>query len=173
MANHVIGKRRLREAEAEFQEFTMKARCAPTWMSGTHLLDQVLDFGRHRRSTMTNSAFPFPIQPKALAVPSDDGLRFHNAQGERQLGQTLESQTQTSRSQDRNRRRRFWCTRGSKKEADDGVPGSPRAERPEFEGCGEGRRAGKRGVRTFPGTLPRLAASSTPSISTDFLVGTA
>ena len=30
---------------------------------------------------MTNSAFPFPIQPKALAVPSDDGLGLHNAQG--------------------------------------------------------------------------------------------
>ena len=62
--------------------------------------------------------------------------------------------------------------RAAAKEADDGVPGSPRAERPEFEGSGEGRRAGKRGVRTFPCTLPRLAASSTPSMSTDFLVGT-
>ena len=29
---------------------------------------------------MTNPAFPFPIQPKALPVPSDDGLGFHNAQ---------------------------------------------------------------------------------------------
>jgi len=31
------------------------------------------------------------------------------------LDQTLESQTQTSRSQDRNRRRRFWCTRCNKR----------------------------------------------------------
>src|SRR4029077_5605039 len=62
--------------------------------------------------------------------------------------------------------------RAATKEADDGVPGSPRAERPEFEGSGEGRRAGKREVRTFPFALPRLAASSTPSMSTDFLVGT-
>jgi len=76
----------LREADAEFPEFTMKARCAPTWISGTHFLDQVLDFGRHRRSTMTNFAFPFPIQPKALAVPSDNGLGFHDAQGGAPMG---------------------------------------------------------------------------------------
>src|SRR5262249_13820277 len=62
--------------------------------------------------------------------------------------------------------------RAATKEADDGVPGSQRAERPEFEGSGEGRRAGKRAVRTFPCTLPRLAASSTLSMRTDFLVGT-
>ena len=87
---------------------------------------------------MTNSAFPFPIQTKALAVTSDDDLGFHNAQ-----------------------------------EADDGVPGSPRAERPEFEGIGEGRRAGKREVRTFHCTLPSLATCSTLSMRKDFLVRTA
>src|SRR5882762_7034906 len=64
----------------------MNARCTPTWVSGTHCLDQVLDFRRHRRSTMTNPALPFPIQPKALAVPSDDGLGFHNAQGRAPIG---------------------------------------------------------------------------------------
>ena len=58
------------------------------------------------------------------------------------------------------------------KEADDGVPGSQRAERPEFEGTHEGRGAGKRGVPTFHCTLPRLAASSMLSMRTDFLVGT-
>ena len=83
---------------------------------------------------------------------------------ERQLDQTLESPTQTSRSQDRNRRRRFWCTRCS------GVPGSQRAERPEFEDSHEGRGAGKRGVPTFHCTLPRLAASSTLSLRTDSLL---
>jgi hypothetical protein len=35
---------------------------------------------------MTNSALPFPIQPKALPVPSDDGLRFDNAQGRAPIG---------------------------------------------------------------------------------------
>src|SRR6266446_4028685 len=35
---------------------------------------------------MTNSALPFPIQPKALAVPSDDGLGFHNARGGAPIG---------------------------------------------------------------------------------------
>jgi hypothetical protein len=33
VANHVFGNRRLREADAEFQEFTMKARCASAWIS--------------------------------------------------------------------------------------------------------------------------------------------
>src|SRR6202047_3507023 len=35
---------------------------------------------------MTNSALPFPIQPKALAVPSDDGLGFHNTQRTAPIG---------------------------------------------------------------------------------------
>jgi hypothetical protein len=35
---------------------------------------------------MTNPAFPFPIQAKALAVPSDDGLGLHNAQGGAPIG---------------------------------------------------------------------------------------
>ena len=35
---------------------------------------------------MTNPAFPFPIQPKALPVPSDDGLGFHDAQGGAPIG---------------------------------------------------------------------------------------
>ena len=35
---------------------------------------------------MSDSGFPFPIQPKALAVPSDDGLGFHNAQGRAPIG---------------------------------------------------------------------------------------
>src|SRR4029077_4205452 len=35
---------------------------------------------------MTNSALPFPIQPKALVMPSDDGLGFHNAQGRAPIG---------------------------------------------------------------------------------------
>jgi hypothetical protein len=35
---------------------------------------------------MTNPAFPFPIQAKALAVPSDDGLGFHNAHGGAPIG---------------------------------------------------------------------------------------
>ena len=78
--------------------------CTPTWVSGTHFLDQVLDFRRHRRSTMTNSALTFPIQAKALPVPSDDGLGSHNAQGAsanwtklwrarpKRVGRTIESQ---------------------------------------------------------------------------------
>lgn len=32
MANHVFGDRRLCEVDAEFLEFTMNARCAPTWV---------------------------------------------------------------------------------------------------------------------------------------------
>ncbi len=121
---------------------------------------------------MTNSALPFPIQPKALAVPSDDGLGFHNAQGGAPIGPN-------SGESDPNEVGRKiaiagdgFGARAAAKEVDDGVPGSPRAERPEFEDSHEGRGAGKRGVRTFHCTLPRLAASSTLSMRTDFLVGT-
>jgi len=33
VTNHVFGNRRLREVDAEFLEFTMNARCTPTWVS--------------------------------------------------------------------------------------------------------------------------------------------
>ena len=32
VANHVLGNRGLRESDAEFQQFTMKARCAQAWI---------------------------------------------------------------------------------------------------------------------------------------------
>jgi hypothetical protein len=96
---------------------------------------------------------------------------FTMRRAERQLDQTLESQTQTSRRKIAIVGDGFGA-RAAAKEADDGVPGSQRAERPEFEGSHEERGAGKRGVRTFHCTLPRLAANSTLSMRTDFLVGT-
>jgi hypothetical protein len=96
------------------------------------------------------------------------GLTMRRA--ERQLDQTLERPKRVGRKLAI--AGEGFGARAAAQEADDGVPGSPRAERPEFEGSGEGRRAGKRGVRTFPCTLPRLAASSTLSMRTDFLVGT-
>jgi hypothetical protein len=91
-----------------------------------------------------------------LAVPSDDGLGFHNAQRRAPAGPPLESPTQTSPSQIAIAGNGFGA-RAAAQGADDGVPGSPRAERPEFEGSGEWRRAGKRGVPTFPlhPTTPR------------------
>jgi hypothetical protein len=67
---------------------------------------------------------------------------FTMRRAERQLDQTLESQTQMSRSQDAIAGDGFGA-RAATKEADDGVLGSPRAERPEFEGSHEGRGAGK------------------------------
>ena len=96
---------------------------------------------------------------------------FAMRRAERQLDQTLESQTQTSRSHDRIAGDGFGAGAAAK-EADDGVSCSPRAERPEFEDSHKARGAGKRGVRTFHCTLPRLAASATLSMRTDFLVGT-
>jgi hypothetical protein len=72
---------------------------------------------------------------------------FTMRRAERQLDQTLESQTQTSRRKIAIVGDGFGA-RAAAKEADDGVPGSQRAEPPEFEGSCEGRRAGKGEVRT-------------------------
>jgi hypothetical protein len=57
---------------------------------------------------------------------------FTMRRAERQLDQTLESQTQMSRSQDAIAGDGFGA-RAATKEADDGVLGSPRAERPELK----------------------------------------
>src|SRR6266481_7894288 len=121
---------------------------------------------------MTNSALPFPIQPKALAVPSDDGLGFHKAQGRAPIGPNSGEPDPNEVGRKIAIASDGFGARAAAKEVDDGVPGSQRAERPEFEDSHEGRGAEKRGVRTFHCTLPRLAASSTLSMRTDFLVGT-
>ena len=57
---------------------------------------------------------------------------FTMRRAERQLDQTLESQTQMSRSQDAIAGDGFGA-RAATKEADDGALGSPRAERPELK----------------------------------------
>ena len=111
-------------------------------------MDQGLDFRRHRRSTMTNPAFPFPIQPKTLAVPSDDGLGFHNAQGGAPVGPNS-GEPDPNESVARSQLQAAVLVHAlQQKKLMTGVPGSPLAERPEFEGSREARRAEKRGVRT-------------------------
>ena len=74
--------------------------------AGMHTLVRVEDRGIGQSS---------PIQPKALPVPSDDGLRFHNAQGGAPIGPNSGEPDPNESVARRNRRRRFWCTRCNKR----------------------------------------------------------
>ena len=153
----------------------MNARCTPAWIRGTHGLDPVLDIRRHRRSSVTNPALPFPIQPKALAVSSDDGLGFHNAQrgapirpnsGEPDPDKSVaRSQSQATVSVHALQQKKLMTEcQVLSMQSGPSLKAAAKGEEQGSEKSREARRAGKRGVRTFHCTLPRLATSSTLSI---------
>ena len=64
----------------------MHARRAPARIGETHPADQISQIWRHGGATISCTTLPSPVPPKALAVRSDDGLGFHNAQGRAPIG---------------------------------------------------------------------------------------
>src|SRR6516164_1017046 len=78
--HHVLGYRCLRDSDAEFAQLAVNAWCTPAWVGGTDASNQLPHLGRYRRTTMTWTTLPTPIQPKALAVPRDHGFWFNDAE---------------------------------------------------------------------------------------------
>src|SRR5215831_1226782 len=71
----------LTDGDAQFEQLTMDVGRAPQRVVAAHLPDQLADFAGDRRSTWFAAAhFPGPEQPKALAMPRDDGLRPDDGQ---------------------------------------------------------------------------------------------
>ena len=81
MADHVLCHCALGHFNAQLEQFAVYARRAPAWIGKTHPADQISDLMGYSWSPVRNSAFPLPIEAKALAVPSDDGFRFHDQEG--------------------------------------------------------------------------------------------
>ena len=81
MTDHVLRYRPLGHFNTQLEQLAVYAGRAPAWIGKTHLADQISDLLGHRRSAVRKPALPSPVEAKALAVPSDDGLRFHDQEG--------------------------------------------------------------------------------------------
>ena len=77
--HHVLGDCCLRDVDAEFAQLTVNAWCTPAWVGDADASNQLPHLGRYRRTTMTRTTLPTPIEPKAFAVPRDHGFRFDDA----------------------------------------------------------------------------------------------
>ena len=75
---HVLRDGRLRHVDPKLQQFTMDPRRAPARVRLRHRANQRAEVGGHRRSPNPAAALPGPPESEALAVPGDDGLRFHD-----------------------------------------------------------------------------------------------
>ena len=81
MTHHVLRHSPLGHFNAQLEQLAVYAGRAPAWIGKTHPADQISDFFGCRRSAVRKSALPSPVEAKALAVPSDDGFRFHDQEG--------------------------------------------------------------------------------------------
>ena len=78
MADHVLRHCALGHFKAQLEQLAVYAGRAPAWIGKTHPADQISDILGYRGPAVPDSALPSPIEAKALAVPSDDGFRFHD-----------------------------------------------------------------------------------------------
>ncbi len=82
MAHYGLEHRNLADLDSQLEQFTVDARGAPQRVVPAHSPDQIPHLRGHRRSSFpSRSGFPTPEQPKTLAVPANDGLRFDDDDG--------------------------------------------------------------------------------------------
>ena len=84
MTDHVLRYSPLRYFNTQLEQLAVYAGRAPAWIGKTHPADQIPDLLGYRRSAVRKSALPSPVEAKALAVPCDDGFRFHDQEGRAQ-----------------------------------------------------------------------------------------
>jgi hypothetical protein len=115
--------------------------------------------------------FPSPVPPKALAVPSDDGLGFHNAQGRAPIGPNsgeLNPEKSVARSQSQatvlaqalQQEKLMTESRFSACRVARGLQAATQGQEQGSEEC-------EHSIARYH----RLPTTSTPSMRTDFLVG--
>ena len=72
---------RLADVDAELEQFSVNARCAPGRILPTHPTDQIADFVSDGRTTrLPVPDLPRPEVAETSAVPGYDGLWFHDDQ---------------------------------------------------------------------------------------------
>jgi hypothetical protein len=74
-AHHVFTDAALADVDAEFEQFAVDERCAPTRVLPAHPADQIPELARNERSPrLAAPHLPGPEQTKAGAMPSNDGF---------------------------------------------------------------------------------------------------
>ena len=71
---HVFGDRCLPGIDAELEEFTVDARCAPERVRNAHVANELSDLRWRPRPTTVRSRFPAPIGSETSAMPTDHRL---------------------------------------------------------------------------------------------------
>src|SRR6516165_196447 len=80
-AHHVFAHAALPNVDAELEQFTVDAGCAPSGVFAAHPADQVADFtGKRGSSRPAPPNLPRPEQTKASAVPGNDRLGLNDSQ---------------------------------------------------------------------------------------------
>ena len=81
MAHQILADAGFTDVDAQLEQLALNARCSPQWIFATQSADQFSNvFGNRRPPRSTVADLPGPEQTKALAVPSDDGVRFDDDQ---------------------------------------------------------------------------------------------
>ena len=81
MAPQILADAGFTDVDAQLEQLAVNARCSPQRIFATQSADKFSNvFGKRRPPPSTVSDLPGPEQTKALAVPSDDGVRFGDDQ---------------------------------------------------------------------------------------------
>jgi len=79
--HHVFAHAALPNVDAELEQFTVDAWCAPRWVFAAHPADQVADFtGKRGSSRLAPPNVARPEPTKAPAMPGDDCLGLNDGQ---------------------------------------------------------------------------------------------
>ena len=76
-ACNVLAHARFSDVDAQFEQFTMDTRRTPERILAAHLANQLPNlFGHWWTPGLATTNFPGPEQPKAVAMPANDGFRL-------------------------------------------------------------------------------------------------
>ena len=86
MAPQILADAGFTDVDAQLEQLAVNARCSPQRIFATQSADKFSNvFGKRRPPRSIVSDLPGPEQTKALAVPSDDGVRIDDTRADRQL----------------------------------------------------------------------------------------
>ena len=85
--DHVLGDGALADVDAQFEQLSVDAWCAPQRVGCRHLPDQLADLWGYPRSTwISPPALPPPVEAKSSSVPTDNRIGLDDIEGVAPVG---------------------------------------------------------------------------------------